>query len=556
MYKLLVVDDEFNIRDGIVNAVPWHTCGVTVSGEAGNGVEALDCVAREKPDLVISDISMDVMDGLEFVERLKGMHPEVKVILLSGYDAFDYAKRALALKVSSYLLKPVSPGELMDTVRGLIGEIESENRLKEHITNLESEVQVNRELVLDRLLRDLTDGVLTDPKELEERLSLIDMSFSHPHYACLVVSIDGWQERREQHGPAHVRILMRQAEALFRHVLSDRFGVWSYQAAPGQIVALLGGRAGGKAPGSNGRAGSSAPAEESPGELRDLAPALERFRMELRRILDVTATIAIGETCDAPTRIAPSHAQAQKALEYRTISGPDSVIRMNDIDAITHDRFRYPADKAAAILTVLSEGDDGQIRDAVHAFFAELESRGCLRSHLRIAVMELFSVIVRKFMDLGLDVHASYDQTLLDPYRALERYDSVEAVRNWLLNIVLQSATTLRGKRFTDVRSVVARVQSYIADNFANPDISLHSIADYAHFNAPYLSKLYKKETGENYLEYLTRLRMEKARQLLRTTPMRTAEVGNAVGYPNPQYFTTLFRKTTGMTPMEYREAK
>ena len=170
--------------------------------------------------------------------------------------------------------------------------------------------------------------------------------------------------------------------------------------------------------------------------------------------------------------------------------------------------------------------------------------------------MELFSVIVRKFMDLGLDVHASYDQTLLDPYRALERYDSVEAVRNWLLNIVLESAPTLRGKRFTDVRSVVARVQSYIADNFANPDISLHSIADYAHFNAPYLSKLYKKETGENYLEYLTRLRMEKARQLLRTTPMRTAEVGNAVGYPNPQYFTTLFRKTTGMTPMEYREAK
>lgn len=146
MYKLTVVDDEDIIRDGIANVVPWDGCGIVIAGEAANGIEALEKVEEIMPDIVITDINMDCMDGLEFAGKLKQRYPHIKVIILSGYDEFEYAKRALRLKVFSYLLKPVSPDELIKVVEETIKEIQAEEKLKARVLELELEVRQNREV--------------------------------------------------------------------------------------------------------------------------------------------------------------------------------------------------------------------------------------------------------------------------------------------------------------------------------------------------------------------------------------------------------------------------
>jgi two-component system response regulator YesN len=535
MYKLLVVDDEFNIRDGLVHLVPWNTCDVVVSGEAENGLDALERAREIKPDLVISDISMDVMDGLEFIERLKQMYPEVKIIILSGYDDFDYAKRALQLKVSTYLLKPVSPAELIVTVKKLTMEIDQEKRLKERIINLESEMKINREVYLDRLLHDLTDGIVCTEKELQERLSLLDIHMDSAQYCCLIASIDGYHEMKEQIGIVKIRLILQQTIQLLNDLITAEYNIWSYIGNDGHIIALLGSRPGYRF-------------------QKNLSNLLERFKMEMRRILEITSTISIGSSYVSLCEISHSYLQALKALDYKVISGPDSIIHIDDINIINNDPFIYPHDKENLVLKSLSEGNEVQLRDAVSSFFTELENRNCKKHHLRIAVMELFSVVTRKFMDLGLDIHKLIDQELLDLYKILERFDTVSEIRNWMTNLVVYFAGELRNKRQSTVKSVVTLVQDYITANYMNPDISLNSIAEHVYLNSAYLSKMYKKETGENYLEFLTRLRIDKAKYLLRTTHTRTSDVGNMVGYPNPQYFATIFRKNTGLTPVDFRE--
>ena len=159
-------------------------------------------------------------------------------------------------------------------------------------------------------------------------------------------------------------------------------------------------------------------------------------------------------------------------------------------------------------------------------------------------------------MDLGVDIYRMYERDLIDPYKVIDRFDTAEEIKNWMTNIVMGCVNEFRSHRVNNVKSVITKAQKYIEANSSSPDISLNTIAEHVYLNPAYFSKLYKKEAGETYMEFLTRLRIEKAKNLLKDTNIRTADVGTAVGYPNSQYFTTLFKKVIGITPLEYREMK
>lgn len=536
MYKLLVVDDEFNIRDGIVNAVPWEACGVVVCGEAENGLEALKRVAEVMPDIVISDISMDDMGGLEFVERLKATNPEVKVIILSGYDEFDYAKKALELKVSSYMLKPVSPDELITEVKKLISEIEDQKKLSTLITRLRSEILINREVYLDRLLHDLAEGVFQEKSTFIERLSILEISMECKSHCCIILSLDGYREWAELLGNRETRMLVQRIDRLMYDMLAETFGIWSYLDNNGQVVAIIGGDA-------------------PDGTLPVLESYADSLKNTIKQFLNVTCTLAIGGWYSSIIDVSKSYSEAEKALSYRIVTGPDSVIRIDDVLTTHSNVFRYPQEKESAILNILQDADEYKIRKYLSVFFADIPSASYTHDQLKIVVMRLFSSMAGKYLDLGVDINRIHEKKLLDPYRIMDRFDSIESIYNWLLNLMSSCAAELRIKRKNNIKSVVEKVRSFLDDNFSNPELSLQVIADHVFLSPVYLSKLYKNETGENYLEYLTNLRIEKAKSYLKSTNIRASEIGAMVGYPNSQYFSTLFRKSTGMTPTEYREA-
>lgn len=536
-WRLLVVDDEYNIRDGIANAVPWEALGVVVSGAAENGLAALRCVEECVPDIVVTDISMDGMDGLELSARLRARHPDVKIIILSGYDEFEYAKRALELRVSTYLLKPVSPDELMDAVRRMTEELDEETRQKERLMTLESEVRVNREAMLDRLLQDLANGRIDSRQELDDRLSLLELRMDCQAAVCLLVAPDGMDELKQRLGPRGMRLLMQRLTRLTEEAVGVCGRVWTFQDPEERLAVLACGQRQGQ-------------------RLKGLAAALEKLRDAVRRLLDITCTIAVGGTVDDVLLAPHSWDQARKALDCRMLTGADAVIHVEDVVTLSHSNFRYPQELERRLLAVLPEADGETVRAAVGAFFDELGAGAPTRDLMRIYVMQLFAAMAGRFMELGIDIHRVHEPELLDPYRALDRFETAEAIRNWMTNITALCASELRERRTNSVRSVVEKAVDFIESHCADTDLSLNAIADHVFLNPAYLSKLFKQETGENYLEYLTRLRMEKAKQLLRETSMRTADVGLRVGYPNPQYFTTLFRKHTGKTPGEFREEK
>lgn len=539
MYKLLVVDDEYNIRDGIINAVSWDLCGVEVVGEAASGIEALKKVKEALPDIVITDISMEDMDGLELAEKLKQRYPFIKVIILSGYDEFEYAKRAVDLKVYSYLLKPILPDELIKVVREVIEEIKSEVRIKEKVVALESEIKINREAFIERLLNDLVKGNIRQSSELQARLSLLNLQMAERFYLCLILDLDGYYDLIESYGIEKVQIILQCIQEVNHDIFVKDFCIWSFIDCMGNIVVIVGTETGIK-----------------DRTLVRIHTCIDRIKQVIKNTLDVTVTVAIGGLFNNVMEVYKSYNEAIKALDFKVVAGKDCVIHIDDVRSIGGQHFSYPKDKESGILASLNGEDDSRIRSSIEAFFKDVELGSFSKDKLRISVMELFSVVASRFMDLGVDIHKMYERNLLDPYKIIDRYDTVEEIKNWLTNVVMGCVDRLRNDRSNNVKSVITKAQRFIEANYANTDISLNSIAEHVYLNPAYFSKLYKKETGETYMEFLTKLRIEKAKKLLKETNIKTSDIGTAVGYPNPQYFTTLFKKVLGITPLEYREKK
>lgn len=536
MYRLMIVDDEFNIRDGIANAIPWSEHGVEIAGEATNGAEALEIIDKTKPDIVITDIYMDNMNGLEFAEKLKKKHPEIKIIILSGYDEFEHAKRAIELKVFSYLLKPVLPEELLKIVEEVIEEIEEDRKVKEKIRCLEEELNYNNILLQDRFLSDLFEGRIAGEKEILGRADVLGVNVSQPHYACLVFDMDGYYELAFAKTPKQMHMLTLGIKKIVYEVLGRHYTIYTVMHNLRNIIALVG-----NISGDNGRS------------QEELYEYIEKARENITNMLGITVTVGSSRIYNEITDIRKAYAEALRALDYKLTVGKDCIINIDDIVSISGRNGVYPSEEETRLLDSLNDDED-RVRAAIEDFFSNLQNQNYSKERLRAIIMQLFAVTARKFMDMGIDMYYLYDKKLVDTYTVLERYDTLDEIQNWMTNIVVGGVQQLQQERKNNVKSVIKKAQDYIMQNYPNPDISLNSIAKYVYLNPTYFSKLYKKETGESYIEFITNVRMEEAKRLIRESNAKIADIGCAVGYQNAQYFCTLFKKMTGVSPAEYRE--
>lgn len=539
MYKLMIVDDEFHIRDGIANAIDWASMNVTISGTASSSRAALSLIPDQHPDIVITDIYMAGMDGLELAEHLRHLYPDIKIIIISGYDDFQYAKRAIELKVFSYVLKPIQPRELMDNVQSLIREIELDRQLKQTLASLESELSSSRDILGDKLLSDLLDGRIADPAVLDQRVQFLGISFSASQWFVILFNVDGYRELVESRTPAELHMGLLGVREVVRQNLGVGFEPYLLLRDNGNVIAVVGCEGVGRSLKDNAR----------------LNGQISRIMENVNAMLGFTVTVTIGGVQESLARVCKSYDEALLALDYKMVAGRECIIHIDDVVTINGDCYSYPADIETQILESLRNIDEDRLRASLKAFFAELEAQNYVRNRIRTAVMELYAVVARKLMELGTDLNKVATPKVADPYRAFDRYDTLGELANWMSNLVGASLASLRQNRENNLKSVIRRAQEYISRNYGNPDISLNSIADHVYVNPSYFSKLYRKETGEHYVDYLTRTRMEEAKRLLRHSNLKTADIGNSVGYPNPQYFSTLFKKHTGFSPVEYRES-
>ncbi|HEY5583322.1 MAG TPA: response regulator [Ruminiclostridium sp.] len=536
MYKLMIVDDEFNIRDGLANTTPWDNIDVKVVGTAIDGIDALAKLEDFSPDIIITDVNMDNMDGLDFIDNITRKYPFIKIIILSGYDDFQYVQRALALKVYSYLMKPISQKELIRVVKNLISEIEADRGLREKVNSMETEIENSKTILVERFLFDLMYGNIESITELNARLEFLGISFNKPCYTCLLITVSEQYKIIRDYGMKKLQSFTFSIREIFINIMSKN-KIWSLLGEYSNLTLLIG-----------------CDIENKDQFNEQLANDLEKALEYITILLGIKVTITVGGTYRSLLDISKSYSEAALAKEHNTISDKSNIIYINDVRAFSDSHSIYSAKNEKLLLKSFIDSDEDKIGEIIRDLFDEIETKKYTKEKIRIEIMGLLGMVSKKAMDMGMDIYELYDHILLDPYTALEIYKSRDEMENWFKNIVIKTIREIKDRQIFDIKNVIMKADEYLQENYANPDTSLITISEYLHLSSSYFSRIYKKETGENYVKALTRIRMNKARKLLKDTNEKIFNISEDTGYTDCKYFCTLFKKYFGYTPVEFRE--
>ena len=536
MYRLLVVDDEANIREGMAGVIPWEDHGVRLVGQAADGLEALEQFRRLEPDIVITDIRMDGMSGLDFTARLREEKPEVRIVIITGYDTFEYAQRAVDLHAFAFLLKPVLPQELVAVVQKIVEELDQSRIVREKIENFDRLLESHRGPLAENLVVDLLEGRIASLSELDRRRQFLGLALDGPAFVAAVFAFDDRAAiallgSRELHGRL----------AALREIVSGHLGGrWEAHTVfrADHTVAVV----------ASGDFGAS-----HKGRQR-LHAQLELARDAVAENLGATVTVGCGGVVSDVLQLHRSWAEALRCLEFRSASGPSSLITADDAAVMAGRLPVYPWEPELETAAGIAGEDAERAARGIAAFCGELATHTMDDRRLHRVLGQLTAAIVRQFMAKGLDLHETAAAGALDPRELLEKEGSLEGVCRRLDAVVRDSLAELASRRQRSVSRVVELAREYLAQCYTRPDLSLAAVAEHLRLSPAYLSRLFRRETGESYVDHVIGLRIAEAKRLLRTSTARVADVGAAVGYQNPQYFCTLFRRLVGSSPVEYRE--
>lgn len=552
MIKVFLVEDEYAIREGIKRSIHWERDGFELVGEAGDGEVALPKIIKSKPDILITDIRMPFMDGLELSRLVKSEMPDIKIIVLSGYDDFNYAKQAISIGVEEYILKPVSEETLMEELKKvaeIISKEKQENEAREKYVHDMEEIRI---LEQQKFLHDMIDGKLS----IQESMALgkkLGIEVTAECYSILLMQVfsgnSGESDIDEYSG------IKEDIYSRIKDNCNDIPNVFLYDQV-GDVLCFL----------------IKADSEE---ELRDMIRrGTESIRNLMKDHMDMLYFMAVGKIVERIRDVNISYADASRKFAERYMLEESAIFdgtekkdkKSGKADPVIEEKAAtdkidlnsIDAGKISqkTILHFLKNGTIAEVDDFTEEYFSsigyEVMESMMLRQYVLVEALLSAAAFMKTVGVEGKELEEILGDTK-DPTGYASSVDSAREYIQKLLNTILEYRNKLSDQKYIEI---IDKAKEYIQNNYQNEDMSLQSVALEVNVSSNHFSAIFRKETGETFIDYLTEVRMEKARTLLVCTAMKTSEIGFQVGYRDPHYFSYIFKKTQGMSPKEYRKAK
>ncbi len=533
MYTILIVDDESVVREGIKRNINWNEHGFELVGDCENGLEAMEAVEKLCPDIVLTDICMPFVDGLELTKFIMERYPRTRVIILTGYDEFEYAQQAVKLKAFDYMLKPITANELRNVLDKLKNELDEETEKLEDFNRLKSQLRESLPLLKERFLNRLILGINKDDK-IHDKLAQFNMKLTGEAFLALSVDIDDYGDFKLVHPETDDELMQFAVFNICEEISQTRGNCIVFQNSSDKTVIIL--------------------ADSGSDSAREAATSLaEEIRQSVEKYLKFTVTIGIGKVCSGIHDINLSYKYAQSALDYRFLLGKNRVISINDMEGNIIERPAYNKDWERKLVSAIKTGTITEIDEIAVALIQNLKESYVSMKKCYYQVQQLVMSVIGALNELGVaeaDVFGEDGSLLAEVYK-MKTLDETES---WLKDLCRKASLYLTGRRNDFCEVQASKAEEYIRERYADPDISLNSICKHLLMSTSYFSSVFKSQTGHTFVEYLTKVRVEKAMEMLKATGMKTYEIAEKVGYGDPHYFSLIFKKTAGCTPSEYRE--
>ena len=545
MLKIFLAEDEVVVRETIKRMIPWEELGFELVGEAADGEMALPLLIRQQPDLLITDIKMPFMDGLTLARLAKKEIPGLKVVILSGYDDFNYAKQAIGIGVEDYLLKPITKNALIERLSEIRSRYEHEKTQKEYYEKFQREMQAYEKNSSRDFFEALVGGSM-DMMEVYKRAEKLGLDIVAEAYNVLIFTMncdEDFSGQRDEYSSweAESLELLENFFAGHSSAMLFRSNIFSYD------VLLKGQRE---------------TIEENTRACVD----------EIRKILSRQDGrrewfLAVGQSVERLSQIQKSYHTASRAFSQRYLYD-ENILYYDEMETMEHPGGQAETEDNAYLQKVdvnalnpailqkflsngLQEETENFVKDYFYAIGQEPMESLVFRNYVILNVR--FSVI-SFIKGLGCDTN---EMESADTEEVLaESGKNMESAIAYAKKMISQAIEILDQNSGNKNRSILKTAVDFIDSHYMDEEISLNTVANVANVSSNHFSALFSQNMGQTFIEYLTTLRMNKAKELLRCTGMRSSEIAGEIGYKDAHYFSYLFKKTQGMTPSDYRKAR
>ncbi|MFW6308679.1 MAG: response regulator [bacterium] len=527
MYKLVIVDDEQYVLRGLKNCIKWNDYDIEIAGEARNGKEALEIIKEKEPELVITDIYMSDVNGLELIEKVHETLPYTKTIILSGYEDFEYAQTAIRERAFDYLLKPVEMNKMIEIIQKAKNQIDEELQKIKNQEKLEKQLKESLPVLREKYLRYVLTDIFTLP-EVKQEYQFLNINLKSENFVVMMIKIEELQEdcdARKQMQLINIKNIIYETinQYLSGEVIEEYSRVF---------IAIINYE------------------NETIEEIKKIAQTIKK---SLNKIYNISLEVGIGSQYKDYNNISKSYREAEEALEYKFFSG-DNIVYYGDIAVSKKDSVLvYPFNIEKKILTALKIGDLTRVDKYLEKFINSFtEKQNIAPEKVKRNCLQLVYSIYKKIIewDISFQVKHKIDHSV---EAGIREADSIVLLKENLNNLMKMIAENIKVQKETQNEEDIQKACRYIEKNY-DRELSLKDIASSIPLTKNYFANLFKEKTGRTAMSYLKEVRIRKAKEMLSNSDLKIYEIAEKVGYNNSNYFSKVFKEDTGSSPSDYRK--
>lgn len=532
MVKVFLVEDEIVVRNGIKNGIDWKSENLEFVGEAADGELAYPLIKKTRPDILITDIKMPFMDGFELSKAVLRDLPDTKIIILSGYGEFEYAREAIRMGVQEYLLKPISAAKLLEAIKAVVAVVEKEWGEKELLAQYSREMEENVQRNIQQFFTRLVTEQVSMTEALAEGYEL-GMDLSAQNYNMILFKI-----RKKEHETEYSEQVV-EAIRQIRSYVEKNPCIYVYERGAEGLAFLVKG---------DGEQQLEESIREFCGYLASVVSAFEGLEYYA----------GVGQAVSRLRELKDSYNEANKVFSSRFMRSWNRVSYQSDYvtEAVADIDIQHVYSVEVTrkmVRDFLRNGTLEEVRSFIDAYFSNISADNMKSLMMRQYIcMDIYFSIIAFGEELQLTKEEMIEvcgeiNTLGEFIATLERTEEYIAK---LLRSVLLLRDSAAGRKYSDI---LIKAKAYIMENYMMEDMSLNKLASHVNMSPSYFSAIFSQESGKTFVEYLTEVRMEKAKELLMCSNQKTSEIGYQVGYKDSHYFNYIFKKTQKCSPKEYR---
>jgi len=527
LLKLLIIDDEYLVRSLLQNCMDWKELGYEIIGEAAGAQEGLELVDRLMPDVIFTDICMPFMDGIEFSKIVYERYPLIKIVVLTGYGEFDYAKRSIKIGIADFLLKPINDDEIRKVALNIREKIESERNYRTEYNRLKKHLEENKPFLRERTLNQLLQHSFRR-EDVLHKIDYLNIKINLDYIQVAVIDVFH-VDTAEDIGEEEKLLLKMESIEMVEHYFRDDVYINVFFDNSQKIVVLNSEKA------------------------VDITECLEDIKSMLINKLKCFVCIGIGNPYNSVEKLNISYKEACNALDYKVIAGKNQVINYCDIN-FSQEQFSAQNDQIDTFTFYLKAGMRTKAFELLDIIFNESAmGKNSRIESIRVTASSIVSVVLGVISEMGMSISDIFTLSG-QPFDEVFRIDTFPDMKNYLKDLINSTVEKIENMQTKKVNLAVKQVRDYIDENLTNSELSLSSTAKGFYMNMSYLSRIFKQETGQTFVEYLTKARMEKAMKLLRETDLKAYQIAENIGIIDPHYFGICFKKYTGVSVNDFKK--